>query len=85
MLRELAPQVPAALLRRHGYGQFYPCEDAAQETLLAAAVQWIALRPSTSLDHAAVRAHSRCVSKKPIQPSGQTSQRSRSRPILRWV
>jgi RNA polymerase sigma factor (sigma-70 family) len=40
LLRELAPQVLAALLRRYGYGQFYLCEDAAQEALLAAAVQW---------------------------------------------
>jgi RNA polymerase sigma factor (sigma-70 family) len=40
LLRELAPQVLAALLRRHGYGQFYLCEDATQEALLAAAVQW---------------------------------------------
>lgn len=40
LLRELAPQVLAALLRRYGYGQFDLCEDAAQEALLAAAVQW---------------------------------------------
>ena len=40
LLRELAPQVLGALLRRHGYGQFYLCEDATQEALLAAAVQW---------------------------------------------
>ena len=40
LLRELAQQVLAALLRRYGYGQFYLCEDAAQEALLAAAVQW---------------------------------------------
>ncbi|HWG13872.1 MAG TPA: hypothetical protein VG268_11435 [Streptosporangiaceae bacterium] len=40
LLRELAPQVLAALLRRYGYGQFSLCEDAAQDALLAAAVQW---------------------------------------------
>ncbi len=40
LLRALAPQVLAALLRRYGYGQFYLCEDATQEALLAAAVQW---------------------------------------------
>jgi RNA polymerase sigma factor (sigma-70 family) len=40
LLRELAPQVLAALVRRYGYGQFQLCEDAAQEALLAAAVQW---------------------------------------------
>ena len=38
LLRELAPQVTGALLRR--YGQFDACEDAVQEALLAAAVQW---------------------------------------------
>jgi RNA polymerase sigma factor (sigma-70 family) len=40
LLRELAPQVLAALLRRHGYGQFSLCEDAVQDALLAATVQW---------------------------------------------
>jgi RNA polymerase sigma factor (sigma-70 family) len=38
LLRSLAPQVLAVLVRRHG--QFYACEDAVQEALLAAAVQW---------------------------------------------
>ena len=38
LLRELAPQVLGALVRRHG--QFDPCEDAVQEALLAAAQQW---------------------------------------------
>ncbi len=38
LLRELAPQVLAALVRR--YGQFHLCEDASQESLLAAALQW---------------------------------------------
>ena len=38
LLRELAPQVLAALVRRHG--QFDMCEDAVQEALLAAATQW---------------------------------------------
>jgi RNA polymerase sigma factor (sigma-70 family) len=40
LLRELAPQVLAALVRRYGYGQFHLCEDASQEALLAAALQW---------------------------------------------
>ena len=35
LLRELAPQVLTALVRR--YGQFHLCEDASQEALLAAA------------------------------------------------
>ncbi|MFJ5230382.1 RNA polymerase sigma factor [Kitasatospora sp. NPDC088391] len=39
LLRELAPQVLAALLRCHG-GAFDACEDAVQEALLAAAQQW---------------------------------------------
>jgi RNA polymerase sigma factor (sigma-70 family) len=38
LLRELAPQVLGALVRRHG--QFDACEDAVQEALLAAAQQW---------------------------------------------
>jgi RNA polymerase sigma factor (sigma-70 family) len=38
LLRELAPQVLGALLRR--YGHFDACEDAVQEALLAAALQW---------------------------------------------
>ena len=38
LLRELAPQVLGALVRRHG--QFDACEDAVQEALLAASLQW---------------------------------------------
>jgi RNA polymerase sigma factor (sigma-70 family) len=38
LLRELAPQVLGALVRRHG--QFDTCEDAVQEALLAASQQW---------------------------------------------
>jgi len=38
LLRELAPQVLGALVRR--YGQFDACEDAVQEAMLAAADQW---------------------------------------------
>jgi len=38
LLRDLAPQVLTALVRR--YGQFDLCEDATQEALLAAATQW---------------------------------------------
>ncbi|MFF3068413.1 RNA polymerase sigma factor [Kitasatospora sp. NPDC057904] len=38
LLRELAPQVLGTLVRRHG--QFEGCEDAVQEAVLAAAVQW---------------------------------------------
>ena len=38
LLRDLAPQVLAGLVRR--YGQFHLCEDATQEALLDAAVQW---------------------------------------------
>jgi RNA polymerase sigma factor (sigma-70 family) len=37
-LRRLAPQVLGALVRR--FGRFDACEDAVQEALLAAAVQW---------------------------------------------
>ncbi|HEY3261530.1 MAG TPA: RNA polymerase sigma factor [Pseudonocardiaceae bacterium] len=38
LLRRLAPQVLGALARR--YGHFDLCEDAVQEALLAAALQW---------------------------------------------
>ncbi|GLY66136.1 RNA polymerase sigma factor [Amycolatopsis taiwanensis] len=38
LLRELAPQVLGTLVRR--YGQFDACEDAVQEALLDATVQW---------------------------------------------
>jgi RNA polymerase sigma factor (sigma-70 family) len=38
LLRELAPQVLGALVRR--YERFDACEDVVQEALLAAAVQW---------------------------------------------
>jgi RNA polymerase sigma factor (sigma-70 family) len=38
LLRQLAPQVLGALVRR--YGHFDACEDAVQEAMLAAAVQW---------------------------------------------
>ncbi|OOP61699.1 RNA polymerase subunit sigma-24 [Arthrobacter sp. SRS-W-1-2016] len=37
-MRTLAPQVLGVLIRRHG--QFAECEDAVQEALLAAAMQW---------------------------------------------
>ncbi len=38
LLRELAPQVLAAMVRRHG--DFGDAEDAVQEALLAASTQW---------------------------------------------
>jgi RNA polymerase sigma factor (sigma-70 family) len=38
LLRALAPRVLGVLVRR--YGRFDACEDAVQEALLAAAVQW---------------------------------------------
>ncbi len=38
LLRDLAPRVLGVLVRRHG--GFEVCEDAVQEALLAAAVQW---------------------------------------------
>ena len=38
LLRRLAPQVLGAVVRR--YGHFDTAEDAVQEALLAAAVQW---------------------------------------------
>src|ERR687896_545616 len=38
LLRELAPQVLGAVIRR--FGDFSAAEDAVQESLLAAALQW---------------------------------------------
>jgi RNA polymerase sigma factor (sigma-70 family) len=38
LLRQLAPQVLGTMVRR--YGHFDACEDAVQEALLAAAIQW---------------------------------------------
>ena len=38
LLRDFAPQVLGLLVRR--YGQFDACEDAVQEALLAASLQW---------------------------------------------
>jgi RNA polymerase sigma factor (sigma-70 family) len=38
LLRELTPQVLGTLVRRHGH--FEGCEDAVQEAVLAASVQW---------------------------------------------
>jgi RNA polymerase sigma factor (sigma-70 family) len=38
LLRDLVPRVLGALVRRHG--QFDACEDAVQEAVLAATVQW---------------------------------------------
>ena len=38
LLRRLAPRVLGTLVRRHG--QFDACEDAVQEALLAASLQW---------------------------------------------
>ncbi|MBH5338734.1 sigma-70 family RNA polymerase sigma factor [Streptomyces pactum] len=46
LLRELAPQVLGALVRR--YGVFDACEDAVQEALLAATVQWRETGPPAS-------------------------------------
>ncbi|HEV8190827.1 MAG TPA: DUF6596 domain-containing protein, partial [Ktedonobacterales bacterium] len=38
LLRDLAPRILGVLVRRHG--RFDACEDAVQEALLAAAIQW---------------------------------------------
>ncbi|MEO3941517.1 sigma-70 family RNA polymerase sigma factor [Paenarthrobacter nicotinovorans] len=43
LLRSLAPQVLAVLARKHG--QFDACEDAVQEALLEAAMQWPSVLP----------------------------------------
>ena len=38
LVRRLAPEVLTTLVRR--YGHFDACEDAVQEALVAASVQW---------------------------------------------
>lgn len=57
LLRELAPQVLGAVARRHG--DFDAAEDAVQEALVAAAVQWprdgIPQNPRGWLYHVALR------------------------------
>ena len=57
LLRELAPQVLGAVARRHG--DFDAAEDAVQEALLAAAMQWpaqgIPQNPRGWLYHVALR------------------------------
>lgn len=40
LVRELAPQVLGMLVRRFGHRHFDLCEDAVQEALLAATIQW---------------------------------------------
>ena len=56
-LRELAPQVLGALMRR--YGDFESAEDVVQEALLAAATQWprtgVPDHPRAWLVHVAMR------------------------------
>src|SRR4029453_7175824 len=57
LLRELAPQVLGATIRR--FGDFSAAEDAVQEALLAASVQWpeqgVPDNPRGWLIHAAAR------------------------------
>jgi RNA polymerase sigma factor (sigma-70 family) len=57
LLRELAPQVLGAVVRR--FGDFSAAEDAVQEALLAAATQWpgqgVPLNPRGWLIHVAAR------------------------------
>ena len=57
LLRELAPQAPGAVAPR--YGDLAPAEDAVQEALIAAALQWpeagIPANPRGWLYHVALR------------------------------
>jgi len=57
LLRELAPQVLGAVVRR--YGNFAAAEDSVQEALLAAAMQWpdegVPENPRAWLIHVAAR------------------------------
>ena len=57
LLRELAPQVLGAVVRRHG--DFAAAEDAVQDALIAAATQWpeqgVPANPGGWLHHVALR------------------------------
>ena len=79
LLRELAPQVLGALVRR--YGHFDTAEDAVQEALLAAAAQWPTRRragqPARLADHGRLAPADRPAA----QRAGPAAPRGRRRPV----
>ena len=71
LLRTLAPQVLAVLVRRHG--DFADAEDAVQEALIAAATQWpvdgVPANPRGWLDRRRRPAADRSLARRPGPPS----------------
>jgi RNA polymerase sigma factor (sigma-70 family) len=80
LLRELAPRVLAALIRR--YGDFADAEDAVQEALMAAAGQWSAHgRPDNPLGWLIRAASRRLVD----QHRSDTARRRREELAASWT
>ena len=73
LLRELAPQVLGAVVRR--FGDFAAAEDAVQEALLAAALQWpqegVPDNPRGWLIHVAARRMTDHVARRAGAPSSR--------------
>lgn len=61
LLRDLAPQVLARLVRTYGTAQFDLCDDAVQDSLLAAHRQWPDHPPADPLAWLVTTARRRCV------------------------
>ena len=83
LLRELAPQVLGALVRR--YGDFDAAEDAVQEALLAAAARWPAgRRPRQPARLAAPDRGApadRPVAQRPVAPARERERGRRAAPL----
>ena len=86
LLRELAPQVLGALVRR--YGDFDAAEDAVQEALIAAATRWprdgVPEEPRGWLVQTAVAKADRPAAQRAVAAgAGGARSRARSRPRTR--
>jgi RNA polymerase sigma factor (sigma-70 family) len=79
LLRELAPQVLGALVRR--YGDFADCEDAVQEALIAATTAWPAEGRPDSPAGWLIRVASRRLAN---QYRGDTARRRREELAASW-
>jgi hypothetical protein len=84
LLRDLAPRVLAVLLRSHG--DFEACEDAVQEALLAAAVQWpadgVPANPRRVAGHRRVAPLDEGVAQRHRPPAPGTHRRNCERDVL---
>ena len=85
LLRELAPQVLGALVRR--YGHFDAAEDAVQEALVAASVQWpeqgVPVNPPAWLTTVATRRLIDAAPRRRRAPSTRGDRRGRERAARR--